>query len=39
LKEEAVDPTMWRNRFGRGVRPVVRLLNECLPSILYSRKQ
>ena len=23
LKEEAVDHTMWRNRFGRGFRPVV----------------
>jgi hypothetical protein len=24
LKEEALDHTMWRNRFGRGFRPVVR---------------
>jgi hypothetical protein len=24
LKEEAVDHTMWRNRFGRGFGPVVR---------------
>jgi hypothetical protein len=24
LKEEALDSTMWRNRFGRGVGPVVR---------------
>jgi hypothetical protein len=24
LKEEALDCTMWRNRFGRGVGPVVR---------------
>ena len=24
LKEEAVDRTMWRNRFGRGFGPVVR---------------
>jgi hypothetical protein len=24
LKEEAVDRTMWRNRFGRGYGPVVR---------------
>ena len=23
LKEEALDRTMWRNRFGRGVGPVV----------------
>jgi hypothetical protein len=28
LKEEALDRTMWRNRFGRGVGPVVRLLTE-----------
>jgi hypothetical protein len=28
LKEEALDSTMWRNRFGRGVGPVVRILNE-----------
>jgi hypothetical protein len=24
LKEEALDRTMWRNRFGRGSEPVVR---------------
>ena len=24
LKEEALDRTMWRNRFGSGFRPVVR---------------
>jgi len=24
LKEEALNRTMWRNRFGRGVGPVVR---------------
>jgi len=24
LKEEALDPTMWRARFGRGFAPVVR---------------
>jgi len=24
LKEEALDRTVWRNRFGRGVGPVVR---------------
>jgi hypothetical protein len=24
LKEEALDRTIWRNRFGRGVGPVVR---------------
>jgi hypothetical protein len=28
LKEEALDRTIWRNRFGRGVGPVVRVLNE-----------
>jgi len=28
LEEEALDRTMWRNRFGREVGPVVRLLNE-----------
>jgi hypothetical protein len=24
LKEEALDPTVWRNRFGGGFEPVVR---------------
>jgi len=28
LKEEALDRTMWRARFGRGFGPVVRQLNE-----------
>jgi len=28
LKEEALDRTMWRNRFGRGVGPVVRQIAE-----------
>ena len=28
LKEEAVDHTMWRNRFGRGAGPVVRQITE-----------
>ena len=28
LKEEALDHTIWRNRFGRGVGPVVRQINE-----------
>jgi len=28
LKEEALDCTMWRARFGRGFGPVVRLLND-----------
>ena len=28
LKEEALDRTMWRNRFGGGFEPVVRQNNE-----------
>jgi len=28
LEEEALDHTMWRNRFGGGFGPVVRILNE-----------
>jgi hypothetical protein len=28
LKEEALDRTIWRNRFGRGVGPVVRRITE-----------
>jgi hypothetical protein len=28
LKDEALDHTVWRNHFGRGVGPVIRLLNE-----------
>ena len=28
LKEEALDRTVWRNRFGRGVGPVVRQITE-----------
>ena len=28
LKEEALDRTMWRNGFGRGVGPVVRQITE-----------
>ena len=30
LKEEALDRTMWRTRFGRGFGPVLRLLNEWI---------
>jgi hypothetical protein len=30
LKEEALDPTIWRARFGRGFGPVVRLINELM---------
>ena len=28
LKEEALDRTMWRNRFGKGLGPVVRRITE-----------
>jgi hypothetical protein len=28
LKDEALDRTVWRNRFGRGVGPVVRQIIE-----------
>ena len=28
LKEEALDRSMWRDRFGRGFGPVVRLLDD-----------
>ena len=28
LKEEALDRTMWRNRFGRSFGPVVRKITE-----------
>ena len=28
LKEEALDRSMWRGRFGRGFEPVVRLLHD-----------
>ena len=28
LKEEAVDRNIWRDRFGRGFEPVVRLLDD-----------
>jgi hypothetical protein len=30
LKEEAIDLTMWRSRFGRGVGPVVRQITEWM---------
>jgi hypothetical protein len=32
LKEETLDRTMWRARFGRGFEPVVRQMNECRES-------
>ena len=28
MKEEALDRTMWRNRFGRGFGPVFRQIND-----------
>jgi len=30
LKEEALDRTMWRHRFGGGIGPVVRQNTECM---------
>ena len=30
LKEEALDCTMWRNRFGGGFEPVIRQITECM---------
>jgi len=30
LKEEALDRTMWRNRFGGGYEPVVRQNTGCM---------
>jgi hypothetical protein len=30
LKKEALDRTRWRNRFGRGVGPVVRQITELM---------
>jgi hypothetical protein len=34
LKEEALDRTIWRNRFGRGVGPVVRENNEKMNELV-----
>jgi len=33
LKEEALDRTMWRARFGRGFGPVVRQTTKCMNEI------
>jgi hypothetical protein len=30
LKEEALECTMWRNCFGRGIGPVIRQITDCL---------
>ena len=35
LKEEALDRTMWRNCFGRGVGPVVRQITEINKKYIY----
>ena len=41
LKEEALDRTMWRNRFGGGFGPVVRQntewMNDCKLNGFYNR--
>jgi hypothetical protein len=37
LKQEAVDRTMWRARFGRGFGPVVRQTAEWLNGITYMK--
>ena len=36
LKEEALDRAMWRNRFGRGVGPVVRQITEWMNITLFT---
>jgi hypothetical protein len=36
LKEEALDRTMWRTRFGRGFGPVVRQTAKCMNYILFT---
>jgi len=33
LKEEALDRSMWRARFGRGFGPVVRQTTKCMKSV------
>jgi hypothetical protein len=30
LKQEAVDRSLWRTRFGRGYGPVIRQTRECM---------
>jgi hypothetical protein len=37
LKEEALDRTLWRTRFGRGYGPVVRQTTEWMNVSLYER--
>jgi len=36
LKEEALDRTMWRNRFGRGFGPVVWQITDDDDDSMYS---
>ena len=36
LKEEALDRTMWRNRFGGGFGPVVRQNTEWMNAYIYN---
>ena len=35
LKEEALDRTVWRHRFGGGFGPAVRILNERMNECIY----
>ena len=37
LKEEALDRTMWRNRFGRRVGPDVRQITDAMNECEYKR--
>ena len=39
LKEEALDRTMWRHRFGGGFGPVVRQNTESMMSCYMSRRK
>jgi len=39
LKEEALDCTMWRARFGRGFGPVVRQTTKWMGSITLQKLQ
>jgi len=39
LKEEALDRTMWRNRFGRGFGPVVWQITDDNDDYLCNRKE
>jgi hypothetical protein len=37
LKEEALDRTLWRTRFGRGYGPVVRQTAEWMKDAIFKR--